>query len=152
MTRGDDHRDHGGSFDNDPAVRRALEVLDASVEAFDDATLARLARARRAAVDHASARERARAQSGRGARGFVLAGAMAATVAAVVLVRLPDAGGPGAGESARVAGVEVPAADGESFELLTDAVEIEFIEDLEFFEWLEVRAGTDADDRTAGAT
>jgi len=109
-------------------ARRARELFDASVDALDDATRARLGRARYAAV---AATER-RARPSPWLR-WVPAVAVASTaVVAVLLWRAPEPSAP-----TTAATVE---ADGsfEAVEVLAAGEDLDLVEnDLEFYEWLD---------------
>lgn len=109
-------------------ARRAREVFDANVDALDDATRARLSRARFAAV---AATER-RARPARWLR-WVPAVAVASTaVVAVLLWRAPD---PSTPTVESVAEVDAPL---EAVEVLAAGEDLDLVEnDLEFYEWLD---------------
>jgi hypothetical protein len=109
-------------------ARRARELFDASVDALDDATRARLGRARYAAV---AATER-RARPVRWLR-WVPAVAVASTAAvAVLLWRAQDPSLPTADSAAEV------DAQLEAVEVLAAGEDLDLVEnDLEFYEWLD---------------
>ena len=109
-------------------ARRAREVFDASVDALDDATRARLGRARYAAV---AATER-RARPAPWLR-WVPAVAVASTaVVAVALWRAQDPSIPTADSAAEV------DAQLEAVEVLAAGEDLDLVEnDLEFYEWLD---------------
>lgn len=133
---------------HDPAVARALAALDASVAAYDDATLSRLAGARRAAV----ARARARSAAGRRERLSAPPRAAFASIAALGLVAIVmiSAGRAPQGPAQPPAIVTAPRPTAPPFALLVASEDLEFLEELEFYEWLELERTGDRDD--AGAT
>ena len=110
--------------------------LDADVDALDDATLARLGDARRAALAVA-ARPAARGRwkprlAGHGPGDWMLpAGAFASVVATAVALTLM-VGDPGAGIAGEI----------DDLEMLTAGEEIELYENLEFYLWLQDREHT----------
>lgn len=112
----------------DETARRAREVFDASVDALDDETRARLGRARFAAV---AATER-RARPSPWLR-WVPAVAVASTaVVAVLLWRAPEPSAP-----TTAATVEADGAF-EAVEVLAAGEDLDLVEnDLEFYEWLD---------------
>lgn len=112
----------------DETARRAREVFDASVDALDDETRARLGRARFAAV---AATER-RARPSPWLR-WVPAVAVASTaVVAVLLWRAQDPSIPTAESTAEV------DAQLEAVEVLAAGEDLDLVEnDLEFYEWLD---------------
>jgi hypothetical protein len=121
----------------DGTERRARELFDASVDALDGETRARLGRARHAAVSATERRQRPSAW---------LTWAPAAAVAslAIVAVLLWRAPGSPAPESAASGDA---GADFEAVEVLADGEDFDLLEnDLEFYEWL------DAAGYTAGET
>ena len=101
---------------------RAKAVFDASVAGLDGRTRSRLTQARHAAVE-ALARPRAAWRS----RWLPAAGLAAAALAAVVVMLDVQ---PGNNEPQFAAVVE-------DMELLTGAEDIELLEDMEFYAWLE---------------
>ena len=109
-------------------ARRAREVFDASVDALDDDTRARLSRARFAAV---AATER-RARPSPWVR-WVPAVAVASTaVVAVLLWRAPDP------PTATTAATAEADASLEAVEVLPAGEDLDLVEnDLEFYEWLD---------------
>ena len=112
----------------DETARRAREVFDASVDALDDETRARLGRARFAAV---AATER-RARPSPWLR-WVPAVAVAST--AVVAVLLWRAQYPSLPTAESVAEVD---AQLEAVEVLAAGEDLDLVEnDLEFYEWLD---------------
>jgi len=112
-------------------ARRAREVFDASVDALDDETRARLSRARFAAV---AATER-RARPSPWLR-WVPAVAVASTaVVAVLLWRAPD---PRTATTAATAATAEADASLEAVEVLAAGEDLDLVEnDLEFYEWLD---------------
>ena len=118
--------------DNDRAFEaRTKAAFDASVDALDAGTRSRLTQARVRALDELGARRSARFNS----RWLLPAGAAAAAALAawVVLVQGPQ-------------GLEPPpqVAAWDDFELLTAAEDLEMIEELEFYAWLEEQPEFDA--------
>ena len=132
----------------DPAVSQALVALDASVAAYDDETLARLAAARHAAVT------RARSRGGAGRPDILPAPPRAAfagvAALAVVAIVMFSAGQAPEDPAQPAAIVTAPGAPAPPLGLLAASEDLEFLEDLEFYEWLELERAGDRDD--AGAT
>lgn len=99
--------------------------LTAEVDSIDDATARRLRLARHAALEHID-------PPGRRAAVWLPAGAVAATVALLAVAML-----------ARQSGDPIPGVPGElsaqadDLELMVAGEDLELIEELEFFEWLE---------------
>lgn len=109
-------------------ARRAREVFDASVDALDDETRARLSRARFAAV---AATER-RARPAPWLRWAPAVAIASTAVVAVLLWRAPD---PSTPTAEAVAGVD---ASLEAVEVLAAGEDLDLVEnDLEFYEWLD---------------
>lgn len=114
--------------DPDAWLRRARALLDESTQSLDAATLSRLNRARQAAL------EPRRPRAGWAWSGLAAVGAGALALAiAVGLQRLPGepASAPDADAPARAAASE----DGDD-DLLA-AEDLEFLEDLDFYQWLD---------------
>jgi len=122
-----------GKPDNDPWISDARALLDASARQLDDATVARLARARRAALDLPRApRWTARWRSW----GLPLAGLAAACAILVAL-------NPGHPRRADVgSGAQPPVASGVEIEAGASDEIIDLYQDLEFYAWLDVREDT----------
>jgi hypothetical protein len=125
------------SVDNNRAdtafERRAAALLRESAATLDGQTRSRLNRARQAALDELPVARRPATRYG-----WALAGVGAvAALTAVLLSNRPSAPVP-------VPIAEVPAA-AVDLDLLMAGEELEMLEDLEFFAWLEVEdfAGTD---------
>jgi hypothetical protein len=109
---------------NAALAARARAELDASVAALDAATLSRLNRARQGALDAAR-------RSRHGAwRGPVLAAGAFAAVAALALWQLP--------RPAVAPGAVAPLA--EDLALVADGSDLELVEDLEFYAWLDAQS------------
>ena len=106
--------------------QRAKRLFDASVEYLDAPTRARLTRARARALERA--RTPTAAAGLLGARGWAAAGAAAAVTAAVALLVWQ-------GTPSRPGGVDVAALD--DLEILLGEDELEMLEELEFYAWLE---------------
>ena len=118
-------RDREISEADERAVKRAKELFDASVEQLDGATLSRLNQGRHAALAELhGARHRAQ-----WLRWVPATGVAAAAVVTVMIMNGPD-------------GVVVPA-DSDTpvtvtdFEMLLDDENLEMLEELEFYSWLE---------------
>lgn len=120
-------------------ARRAREVFDASVDALDDDTRARLSRARFAAV----AATELRARPSPWLR-WVPAVAVASTaVVAVLLWRAPDP--PTATMTTTTAATAESDASLEAVEVLAAGEDLDLVEnDLEFYEWLDATHFSDS--------
>lgn len=105
--------------DNEPNDN-AKSLFDESVDRLDAATLSRLNQGRHAALEQL--------QSGRNAgvwgRWVPLTGVAAAALVTVMLVRGPEK-------------VDLPTASVTDFEILFEGENLEMLEDLEFYSWLE---------------
>jgi hypothetical protein len=101
-------------------AEQAKALFDDSVEQLDAATLSRLNRGRHAALE-ALQGGRARATWG---RWLPVTGVAAAALVTVMLVRGPDAVSP-------------PVDTVADFEILLEGENLEMIEDLEFYSWLD---------------
>ena len=99
---------------------QAKELFDDSVERLDAATLSRLNKDRHAALEHLHS---GRAVGAWG-RWVPITGVAAAALVTVMLVRGPDA-------------VDLPSASATDFEILLQGENLEMLEDLEFYSWLE---------------
>jgi hypothetical protein len=99
--------------------------LDNDARDLDATTASRLNRARQSALDAALARPQSRLRF----LPYALAASMAALLALTVMLRLPEPAAP------------LPAAaapsSADDFDLLAGTEELEMIEDLEFYAWLE---------------
>ena len=133
-----DHRDDSEFREIE---RRARASFDASVEAVDAPTRARLAQARQRAMAAVSRASHARPER-RGWATWAPAGALAAAaLVAVLLLRTPASVEPASPVASHPAALgheplEMLAA-GEEFEIATSD------EELEFYEWVEVAAVVD---------
>lgn len=116
-----EHRRYGGTALEEQSKR----AFEESVAGLDAGTRARLAAARRAAVERARAPRRAPTWLV-GGRGLIPVGALAAAIVAAVLVGRDPAVPGSASEAAVLGDLEILAAE-EDFEML---------EDLEFYSWL----------------
>ncbi len=117
------------THDDDRFADQAKELFDDSVERLDAATLSQLNQRRQAALAAASS-EGSRVHWG---RWLPAAGVTAAAVVAVVMMQ----GTP--------TGVELPPDEVTDFELLLSEDNLEMIEELEFYDWLEFAADESAD-------
>ena len=117
------------THDDDRFAEQAKELFDDSVERLDAATLSQLNQRRQAALAAASS-EGSRVHWG---RWLPAAGVTAAAVVAVVMMQ----GTP--------TGVELPPDEVTDFELLLSEDNLEMIEELEFYDWLEFAADESAD-------
>ncbi len=109
--------------DDDRFVDKAGELFADSVERMDAATLSKLNQRRQAALDEV----RTTPPTAIWSRWLPAAGVAAAAVIAVVMLQGPN-------------GVELPAASETAavdFELLMGDDELEMIEELEFYSWLD---------------
>ena len=114
--------------EDDAWLRRARDLLDESTQSLDGATESRLNRARQAAL--ASQRPR----TVKAWRGFAALGASALAVAiAVGLQRPPAEPSPPPGE----AGANRIAVADEGEDDLLAAEDLEFLEELDFYQWLD---------------
>jgi hypothetical protein len=102
--------------------------LNEDAHNLDAATASRLNRARQRALDEGLGRRR----SALGFLGYALAAGIAAVLAVNVLVRVPEPSEP------MPAVVAAPGVD--DIELLAGSEELEMIEDLEFYAWLELQS------------
>ena len=117
------------THDDERFADQAKELFDDSVERLDAATLSQLNQRRQAALAAASS-EGSRVHWG---RWLPAAGVTAAAVVAVVMMQ----GTP--------TGVELPPDEVTDFELLLSEDNLEMIEELEFYDWLEFAADESAD-------
>ncbi len=117
------------THDDDRFADKAKELFDDSVERLDAATLSQLNQRRQAALAEAS-NAGSRVQWG---RWLPAAGVTAAAVVAVVMMQ----GTPTV--------VELPSDEVTDFEILLSEDNIEMIEELEFYDWLELAADESAD-------
>jgi len=118
-----------GEREMDPVAERARELFDDSVERLDAATLSKLNQGRQAALEElASGRRR-----GRWVRWAPATGMAAAAAVAIVLLRGP----------APVDDIVTPAFD--DFEILISSDNLDMIEDLEFYLWIDEERMGDAD-------
>ncbi len=117
------------THDDDRFESKAKELFDDSVERLDAATLSQLNQRRQAALAEASG-EGSRVHWG---RWLPAVGVTAAAVVAVVMMQ----GTPPV--------VELPSDEVTDFEILLSEDNIEMIEELEFYDWLELAADDSAD-------
>lgn len=108
-------------------IAQVRSQLDEDVRDLDAATASKLNRARQGALDLGLARRQAR----RGFLPYALAASIAAILALAVTLRVPDS------EPMPVAAAPSSADD---LELLAGSEELEMIEDLEFYAWLELQS------------
>lgn len=124
-------RDKQPPIDEELMLRAAQSTLEHNIDEMDEKTLAGLYSARRNAVAAYSAKQSQKHQASR----WVLPLAGLATVGAAVLVAVTlwtlQPAQRYEGESNPVAGLE-------DINLLTGTEDIEFYQDLEFYEWLAV--------------
>ncbi len=110
-------------------LKGAKKAFDESVENLDAATLSRLNRGRQKALQAAS--------SGRREWNFWVpaTGVAAAAVIAVMMVKAPA-----------IEELQPPATASSDFEILLGDEEIEFLEELEFYSWLDTADFEEATD------
>jgi hypothetical protein len=112
---------------HDEFAQRMQQALRKSEDELDELTLARLRAARSRALD---------AMPQRRARYWVLpASAVAAVLLVVTAVMLSDTLQPGNGNTMVAPNGEVALV--EDMEMLSSEASIEFLQDLEFYEWLD---------------
>ena len=119
----------GDERDRDPLAERARELFDESVDKLDAATLSKLNQGRQAALEELSSRRR----HAQWIRWMPATGVAAAAVVAVVIVSGPGPDGP----------PETQVVD--DFEILISEDNLDMIEDLEFYAWLEAAEMDDTD-------
>ncbi len=121
------------SNDDDRLVRRAREVFDESVDTLDGERLSKLNQARHRALEQLDRRSPL-------ASWFTVvpAGALAAValVAVLLTLRVDDTGTPLPGAT---------TAEDVDFELLINDDNLEMLEDLEFYSWLDADAFEDGE-------
>lgn len=117
------------THDDDRFEAQAKELFDDSVERLDAATLSQLNQRRQAALAEASSAD----SSVQWGRWLPAAGVTAAAVVAVVMMQ----GTP--------TDVDLPSDEATDFELLLSDDNIDMIEELEFYDWLELAADESAD-------
>lgn len=123
-----DGHEHESEFET-----RLKRAFDSSVSELDGRTRSRLAQARSRALERA--RHAGPAQWLRGGRGLIPAGAVAAAVVAAALVwQSPVTLRPG-----------IELADAGDWEILLGEDELEMLEELEFYVWLEDQLDEAAD-------
>lgn len=116
------------THDDEHFASEAKDLFDDSVERLDAATLSQLNQRRQAALAEVGTRD-SRVQWG---RWLPAAGVTAAAVVAVVMMQGPVV-------------VEPPAEAISDFEILLSDDNLEMIEELEFYSWLELAAEESAD-------
>jgi hypothetical protein len=121
-----DHVDNSG--DVDLFAAQAKTLFDESVQDLDAATRSRLTQSRHNALAEAASRK----GFGRWNQWVPVSGVAAATIFAVVLWR---------GDSL-VNEPDLPAAVSD-FEILLDQDELELLQDLEFYSWMDIDGNTD---------
>lgn len=109
-------------------LRRTRNLLDHSTQALDGETLARLNRARQAAL--AARRRRPAPLWG----GFAVAGASAMALALAIGLQRPPPDPP---VSSGIAPPPVASTTDEADDDLLAAEDLEFFEDLDFYQWLD---------------
>lgn len=117
------------THDDDRFEAQAKELFDDSVERLDAATLSQLNQRRQAALAEASSAD----SSVQWGRWLPAAGVTAAAVVAVVMMQ----GTP--------TDVDLHSDEATDFELLLSDDNIDMIEELEFYDWLELAADESAD-------
>lgn len=109
-------------------MAQVTSQLDEDSRDLDAATASRLNRARQHALDHGLARRRPR----QGFLPYALAASIVAVLALTAVLRVPERAEP------------MPAAaapsSADDLELLAGTEELEMIEDLEFYAWLELQS------------
>ena len=113
-------------IEQDAFLRRARERLEAGTDELDPLTLARLGAIRARALERAGEQRR-----GHGTRWWLPVGGLA-TAAVVALALLLVQQGPERG---------LPAAQPVDVELLSSSVDLELLDELEFYEWLVLENG-----------
>ncbi len=116
------------THDDERFAEQAKEMFDDSVERLDAATLSQLNQRRQAALAEASKKD-SRVHWG---RWLPAAGVAAAAVVAVVMMQ-------------GTAVIDPPGDDATDFEILLSEDNLEMIEELEFYDWLELAADESAD-------
>lgn len=106
-------------------IERVRTQLDEDVRDLDAATASRLNRARQAALDRGLARRRIAPRF----LGYALAASMLGALALSAIMRTPQPTEP--------APVAAAPDSGDDLELLAGSEELEMIENLEFYAWLE---------------
>lgn len=108
--------------ENQRLVKQARELFDDSVESLDATTLSRLNRGRHAALAELVNASKAR----RWVRWVPATGVVAAALVTIVVMRGPD-------------GVDITVApvSATDFEMLLEDQNLEMLEDLDFYSWLE---------------
>ncbi len=105
---------------NEPRENKAKKLFDDSVDRLDAATLSRLNQGRHAALDALQGSR----PVGAWGRWVPATGVAAAVLVAVMVVRGPNA-------------VDLPIVSVTDFEILLEGENLEMLEDLEFYSWLE---------------
>lgn len=113
--------------DPDAWLRRSRDLLDASAQSLEAATLSRLNRARQAALA-----TRHRPRFGRAFSGWAAVGASALAVALAFGLQRPPAVSPPPTDEATNRAAAADADDD-----LLAAEDLEFLEDLDFYQWLD---------------